>query len=56
MYLNNRLERIKVIIELLNQGSNLSTPKLVERFGVSKKIIQTDFKGECKSNCVNLKN
>ena len=44
MYLNNRLERIKVIIELLNQGSNLSTPNLVERLGVSKKIIQSDFK------------
>ena len=38
------LKRIKAILDLLNQGLNLSTPKLVERFGVSKKIIQTDFK------------
>src|SRR5574344_1016701 len=44
MHLNNRIKRIKAILDLLNQGLNLSTPKLVERFGVSKKIIQTDFK------------
>ena len=44
MQLNNRIKRIKAILDLLNQGLNLSTPKLVERFGVSKKIIQTDFK------------
>ncbi|MGJ0495068.1 hypothetical protein [Aliarcobacter cryaerophilus] len=44
MQLNNRIKRLKAILDLLNQGLNLSTPKLVERFGVSKKIIQTDFK------------
>ena len=44
MQLNNRIKRIKAILDLLNQGLNLSTPKLVERFGVNKKIIQTDFK------------
>lgn len=44
MQLNNRIKKIKAILDLLNQGLNLSTPKLVERFGVSKKIIQTDFK------------
>ena len=44
MQLNNRIKRIKAILDLLNQGLNLSTPKLVERFVVSKKIIQTDFK------------
>ena len=44
MQLNNRIKRIKAILDLLNQGLNLSTPNLVERFGVSKKIIQTDFK------------
>ncbi len=44
MNLNNRVERIKAILDLLNQGYNLSTPSLVERFNISKKIIQTDFK------------
>ncbi len=44
MNLNNRVERIKSILDLLNQGYNLSTPSLVERFNISKKIIQTDFK------------
>lgn len=44
MNLNNRVERIKAILDLLNQGYDLSTPSLVERFNISKKIIQTDFK------------
>ena len=51
MQLNNRIKRIKAILDLLNQGLNLSTPKLVERFGVSKKIIQTDW--DRSEFCVN---
>ena len=39
-----RINRISIILELLNKGYDLSTPNLVERLGVSKKIIQTDFK------------
>ena len=39
-----RLNRISLILELLSKGYGLSTPSLVERFGVSKKIIQTDLK------------
>lgn len=39
-----RINRLSTILELLNKGYDLSTPNLVERFGVSKKIIQTDFK------------
>jgi predicted DNA-binding transcriptional regulator YafY len=39
-----RLNRISLTLELLSKGYGLSTPSLVERFGVSKKIIQTDFK------------
>ena len=44
MNFENRIERLKTILELLSKGYELSTPSLVERFGVSKKIIQTDFK------------
>ena len=44
MNLSSRLERIKAMLDLLNQGYDLSTPHLVEMFGISKKIIQTDFK------------
>jgi len=32
------------IIELLSKGHSLSTPYLVQKFRVSKKIVQTDFK------------
>lgn len=39
-----RINRLSIILELLNKGYDLSTPNLVERLGVSKKIIQTDFK------------
>ena len=39
-----RINRLSQILELLNKGYELSTPNLVERFGVSKKIIQIDFK------------
>lgn len=44
MNFENRINRLSLILELLNKGYELSTPSLVERFGVSKKIIQTDFK------------
>ena len=44
MNFNIRINRLSQILELLNKGYELSTPSLVERFGVSKKIIQTDFK------------
>jgi len=39
-----RINRLSQILELLSKGYELSTPSLVERFGVTKKIIQTDFK------------
>ena len=44
MDFQNRINRISSILELLSKGYDLSTPSLVERFGVTKKIIQTDFK------------
>ena len=44
MDFSNRINRISSILELLSKGYDLSTPSLVERFGVTKKIIQTDFK------------
>lgn len=44
MNFENKIFRLKAILELLSKGYELSTPSLVERFGVSKKIIQTDFK------------
>ena len=44
MNFNIRINRLSQILELLNKGYELSTPNLVERFGVSKKIIQIDFK------------
>lgn len=44
MDFNIRINRLSQILELLNKGYELSTPELVQRFGVSKKIIQTDFK------------
>ncbi len=40
-----RINRLSAILELLNKGYDLSTPNLVERLAVSKKIIQSDFKG-----------
>ena len=44
MNFNIRINRLSQILELLNKGYELSTPNLVERFGVTKKIIQSDFK------------
>ncbi len=44
MDFENRINRLTAILELLSKGYELSTPSLVEKFGVSKKIIQTDFK------------
>ena len=44
MYFSIRINRLSAILELLNKGYDLSTPNLVERLGVSKKIIQSDFK------------
>ncbi len=35
-----RINRLSAVLELLNKGYDLSTPNLVERLGVSKKIIQ----------------
>ena len=50
---NNRINRISSILQVLSKGYNLSTPSLVERFGVSKKIIQTDFKRYYVANAQN---
>jgi len=44
MKFENRLHRLSEILRLLSCGDSLSTPQLVDRFNVSKKIIQTDFK------------
>ena len=44
MEYNNRINRLSAILVLLSKGYDLSTPELVEKFGVTKKIIQTDFK------------
>ncbi len=49
MNFNIRINRLSAILELLNKGYDLSTPSLVERFGVSKKLIQTDFKEYCQT-------
>ena len=43
MNFENRINRLSVILELLNKGYELSTPNLVERFGVTKKIIQSNL-------------
>ncbi len=40
----NRINRLSSTLVLLSKGYDLSTPELVERFNVTKKIIQTDFK------------
>lgn len=44
MKVSNRLQRLTYIIELLSKGNALSTPYLVQKFEVTKKMIQTDFK------------
>jgi predicted DNA-binding transcriptional regulator YafY len=44
MHYENRITRLTLIIELLSKGHSLSTPYLVQKFGVTKKIVQTDFK------------
>ena len=44
MKCQNRLYRLKNIIESLSSGLELSTPELVKEFTQSKKVIQTDFK------------
>ncbi|MDD3056601.1 MAG: WYL domain-containing protein [Aliarcobacter sp.] len=44
MNLTNRIKRLSSLIVLLSKGQKLSTPDVVNRFGVSKKVIQTDFK------------
>jgi len=41
---NNRLIRLDYLLTELSKGSRLSTPQLVEDLGITKKIIQTDFK------------
>ena len=41
---HNRLERLDYLLTSLSKGARLSTPILVEQLGVTKKIIQTDFK------------
>lgn len=41
---DNKIKRLSKILNLLSKGYELSTPSLVEEFGISKKIIQTDFK------------
>lgn len=44
MNYKNRIARLTLIMELLSKGHALSTPYLVQKFGVTKKIVQTDFK------------
>lgn len=44
MNYENRIARLTLIIELLSKGHSLSTPYLVQKFNVTKKIVQTDFK------------
>ena len=44
MNFNNRINRLSSTLTLLSKGQELSTPSLVERFNVTKKIIQTDLK------------
>ncbi|MEA1914124.1 MAG: WYL domain-containing protein, partial [Campylobacterota bacterium] len=44
MNLKNRISRLASLLSLLSKGYSLSTPKLSERFDVTNKIIQTDFK------------
>lgn len=44
MNLTNRIKRLSALIVLLSKGYKLSTPGVAERFGVSIKVIQTDFK------------
>ena len=44
MNFNNRINRLSSALVLLSKGQELSTPSIVERFNVTKKIIQTDFK------------
>lgn len=44
MNLTNRIKRLSSIITLLSKGYQLSTPNVSKRFGVSNKIVQTDFK------------
>ncbi len=40
----NRFKRLEYLLIALSKGTKLSTPILVEQLGVTKKIIQTDFK------------
>jgi len=40
---SNRLERLAYLLTELSKGTRLSTPLLVEKLNLSKKIIQTDF-------------
>lgn len=42
--MQNRIERISHILTLLSKGYGLSTPKLVDKFKITKRIIQIDFK------------
>jgi predicted DNA-binding transcriptional regulator YafY len=44
MNLTNRIKRLSALIVLLSKGYKLSTPGVAERFGVSIKVIQTDFR------------
>ena len=44
MNFNNKINRLSSALLLLSKGQELSTPTLVKRFNVTKKIIQTDFK------------
>ena len=40
----SRIDRLTLMLSLLNNGFNLSTPELVKKFKTTAKIIQTDFK------------
>ena len=44
MNVTNRIKRLSSLLTLLSKSYKLSTPALAKRFGVSLKIIQTDFK------------
>ena len=37
---NNRINRLSSTLVLLSKGQELSTPSLVERFGVTKKLFK----------------
>lgn len=37
--MKNRLQRLSSLLKLLSKGNSLSTPKVIEKFDTTKKII-----------------